>query len=261
MINMEKSGPQVYFPLIDSIRFSAIQIGIASLQLLSRTQALIILIIDVSFFSYFVVLASRARIFKKNYMMDKTVIQECCILIFLVAVTLFSFTENSGFSSSTTYKVIEIMAVVTIAGAAGFELAIGIAQTYVQLSDFVRKYKNKENANSYKKVDKKEQQGGNVDQDGGDQDDQVFQTPKSVFEDRKPIVVSSPSGRKVKTKPKKVDKDDKEAKGSLGRKLPTAKAQKKSVNTPIHFRKIRRKSNLQRMKKRGKSRIGSSNKN
>ena len=45
VINLDKNGPHWYFTLMDSLRFSVIQLVIVSLQLLNRTQALIVLFI------------------------------------------------------------------------------------------------------------------------------------------------------------------------------------------------------------------------
>ena len=195
-INMTVSGNHRYFSLVDSLRFSAIQLAIVSLQLLNRTQALIILIVDILFFCYFVALACRVDIFKKDYMMDKTVIQECCILIFLVAVTLFSFTEDSEFSSSTTYTVIEIAAVVSIIVAAGFELGMGIFATYAQFSRFLRRSKRRKSKkiHPYKKVyvsRREEERGRNQGEEegrGGQEDSNALETLKLTSQRQRSVM-------------------------------------------------------------------------
>ena len=45
-------------------------------------------------------------------------------MLVLVSITIFSFTEKSSFSSSIGYKILEILAVVSIIGAAGSELVM-----------------------------------------------------------------------------------------------------------------------------------------
>ena len=151
VVNLESYGPHWYFSLMDSLRFSVIQLVIASLQLLNRTQALIVLVIDLVFFHYFVMLACKHDIFRSNYLMDKTIIQECCILMFLITITLFSFTEDSDFSSSLTYKVIEVVAIIGIVGTIVAELIILIVEIYLKFSESCRKLiRSKKKLNSKK---------------------------------------------------------------------------------------------------------------
>ena len=156
VINLERYGPHWYFSLIDTLRFSVIQLVIVSLQLLNRTQALIVLFIDLVFFHYFVALACKHDIFRSNYLMDKTIIQECCILMFLVTITLFSFTENSEFSSSIAYRVIEVVAIISIVGTAAAELSIMLVEIYMQLSESCRKILTRKNSKPKKNILPKE---------------------------------------------------------------------------------------------------------
>ena len=142
-INFLDPGAHIYYSLIDKLRFSAIQLAIVSLQLLNRTQALIVLIANSAFFFYFVVLACRVEIFKARYLMDKTILQECCILMTLVTITLFSFTETSRFSSSSIFKVFELATVGCIIATVLSELGVMLVGAYLQLSEIIKKTKRK----------------------------------------------------------------------------------------------------------------------
>ena len=249
-IDLDKPGNQIYFGLVDAVRFSAIQVILATLQLLNRTQALIILVIDIAFFSYFVVLACQVRIFKKDFMMDKTIIQECCILMILVAVTLFSFTEDSGFSSSLIYSIIETVAVICIIVAVVFEIAMSLVGGYVQFSRAIRRSESsKKSSAQYKKVEKSEERerdsGGSR---RGENHLEGLQSSNLTSQRQSPFLF-------------KLERDNNETEGNnrvgfgkvtsdkLGRN-----SQRRSVNSPLNFRRIRVK-NKQLAKGQKKSRF------
>ena len=134
-LNENLERPYCYFTLIDSLRFCFIQVIIACLQLLNRTQALLILIINLCFFVYFMKLIRKISLFESKFSTIKTIIQECCIMMALSTITLFSFTEKSDFASSTLYKLIEIITVLSIAGAGGAEFVLILAGLYKDMKE------------------------------------------------------------------------------------------------------------------------------
>ena len=123
-VNMKCKGVHNYFTLISNIRFFLIQIVISSLQLLNRTQALLILLINLCFFVFFVKVACSVPTFSSKLMLIKEWVQECCIMVVLMTITLFSFTEKTDFSNSIFYQMMEVVAVVSMIGAAGSEFII-----------------------------------------------------------------------------------------------------------------------------------------
>ena len=123
-VNMNYTGIHNYIILIGNMRFFLIQIIISSLQLLNRTQALLVMIINLCFFVFFINVVCSSLALSSTLMLAKECIKEGCIMVVLLTITLFSFTEKSGFSSSVYYQVIEILAVVSMIGAAGSEFII-----------------------------------------------------------------------------------------------------------------------------------------
>ena len=121
-INTTSQGIHNYLGLILNIRFFLIQILISSLQLLNRTQALLILVVNFVYLAFLIRVVWSSIVFSSKLMFVKECVQESCIMLVLVSICIFSFTEKSSFSSSTVYKVLELVAVVSISGAAGSEL-------------------------------------------------------------------------------------------------------------------------------------------
>ena len=74
-------------------------------------------------------------------------------MVVLVVLTLFSFTEKTSFSESLIYKVIEILAVLSILGASGSELLILCSSVWESFkSCFSRKKKMKKKVLSITKA-------------------------------------------------------------------------------------------------------------
>ena len=118
----KNGGIHNYLLLIGSLRFFFIQVVIASLQLLNRSQALLVSVINLSYLIFFIKFSSSSKVFSSKLILIKEYIQEGCTMVVLMVITLFSFTERTSFSESLTYKVIELLAVFSILGACGSEL-------------------------------------------------------------------------------------------------------------------------------------------
>ena len=136
-----KGGQQNYFIWIANLRFFVIQLVIGPLQLLNRTQALLALIVNFCFFIYFWRLVLRESVFQSEFIFVKYIVQESSIMVFIATITLFSFTENSKFSSSTTFKVIEVFTILSLIGAAGAECLAMVANMYLDMTQCCRKKK------------------------------------------------------------------------------------------------------------------------
>ena len=122
MMGRDTAGPHLYLTLIENIRFFIIQIVIASLQLLNRVQSLIILLINLVFFLYFFKIICKHKVFKSKLLLVKTVVQECCVMIAIVMINLFSLTASIEKAPGSVLGVVEILAIISIIGAAGAEL-------------------------------------------------------------------------------------------------------------------------------------------
>ena len=124
--------------LMESLRFFLIQIIISSLQLLNRTQALLVLIVDLIYFIHFAAVMKKGKVFSSVRIAVKAIIQEICLLIFIATMTLFSFTETTQFSKSVIYSLIEYITIASIVGAAGSELAILVRNMIEPLKDLCK---------------------------------------------------------------------------------------------------------------------------
>ena len=123
-LNMNYTGLHNYLVLFSNLRFFLIQIVISSLQLLNRTQAFIAMITNLAFFLFFMKMICSSVVFTSKLVFVKEVIQECCIMVALITITLFSFTGRTSFSSSIFYQVLELLAVASMIGAIGSEFLI-----------------------------------------------------------------------------------------------------------------------------------------
>ena len=59
----------------------------------------------------------------------------------LITITLFSFTENTEFSSSTLYSLIEMVTILSIIGAAGADFLVVLVDLYEEIKSWCRKSK------------------------------------------------------------------------------------------------------------------------
>ena len=118
-----------------------IQLVIASLQLLNRTQAAVVLLIDICFFIYFIRIVCSKTVFSSKFILTKVFVQECCIMMALITITLFSFTEKTDFSSSPLYSLIEIVTILSIIGAAGADFLVVLVELFEEIKSWCRKSK------------------------------------------------------------------------------------------------------------------------
>ena len=139
-----------YFILVETVRFFWIQVVIASLQLLNRIQALLVLSIDLIFYFYFIKQICSQTVFSSKFQMVKTFIQESCVFITILTMTVFSFSENSNFSSSFVYKIIEVSTIASILVASGTEFAVVLAGAYLDSQTWYKN--NRKSADPRKKI-------------------------------------------------------------------------------------------------------------
>ena len=147
-LQKDSYGSHTYLALLENMRFFVIQLIIVCLQLLNRAQALLVLLVNLGYFIHFLRLISTRKVFNSKPLLIKMIVQECCIMVFILTITLFSFTESTSFSSSTFYKVIEVFAMLSIVGTAGSEFLVMAKKLILELSGCCRKKKaskNKEN--------------------------------------------------------------------------------------------------------------------
>ena len=69
----------------------------------------------------------------------KMIMQECCVMIVLVVITLFSFTESTSFSSSIFYKGMEVIVMISILDAVGSEFLVMITVLFSELVSLCQK--------------------------------------------------------------------------------------------------------------------------
>ena len=146
---------QNFFILIENLRFFVIQLVIGPLQLLNRAQAFLALIVNLCYFIYFFRLVGRVRVFESKFLLFMYTVQECCYMVFIATITLFSFTENSGFSSSSLFEVIETFTIVGIIGTTGTEFVVMVISIYLGIRESCSKKKKKSSKkNAVSKVEK-----------------------------------------------------------------------------------------------------------
>ena len=104
------------------------------------------------------VLICKYEVFKSKVLLWKTIFQECCIVIAIFTITLFSFTENSNFSSSFIFEIVELFAIISIIGAAAAEFILLASTMTLQLTSCCRKRKRNKVKGDRKLVDQIEQQ-------------------------------------------------------------------------------------------------------
>jgi hypothetical protein len=141
---MKKSAKErgEIFLVRDRIRWVFFQMMIATLQLLNRTQILIITILDVIYVIIAFSNLRRKRIFENIWITMKVICQECAILFFLIVLTIFSYTENSDFSSTKTFDVLETMVFISVIVAIAAEVLSIVGAMVVSIIQAITKKKN-----------------------------------------------------------------------------------------------------------------------
>ena len=131
------------FIVLESLRFFLFQIIIVSLQNLNRCQSVIAFALNLAYFCFFIGALLKAKVFKSKIYLVKEIAQEISLMVLLSAITLFSFTQDSSFASSNAYKVIEILAILSILAAAGGELVVMVKSLYEQILACIRYFSEK----------------------------------------------------------------------------------------------------------------------
>ena len=151
MLARDSTGFHNYLVFLEYTRFFALQVIIGSLQVFHWAQTLSILLVNSAYFGYFVKMISTHKVFQSKMFMVKSLIQELCILVTILAFTIFSFAEDSKFSSSPVYSLIEILVIISIGLTAGSELAVLASSMALDLlKPFKRKLKKIENSQKSK---------------------------------------------------------------------------------------------------------------
>ena len=125
--------------LVGDIRFFAFQLVIVALQLLNRTQSVLVLLINLVYLIYFIRALLTSTVFKSKMFTINQIVQEVCIMVFITTITLFSFTEKSGFADSLLYRLIEYVTIGSIIGVCGAEFLCVVAEAGSQLGVIVSK--------------------------------------------------------------------------------------------------------------------------
>jgi hypothetical protein len=117
-----------YLVIFEKIRFLLLQFIIAGLQLLNRSQATILLVVNFSYFGYFLYKNFKVKLFENQIVKGKVVIQEISIMFVLFVIWVFSMSEKSDFSTSKLYSLMETIFIVCIFLAAFSELFMVISE-------------------------------------------------------------------------------------------------------------------------------------
>ena len=131
----ENSNPKFYkIPFLESLRFFVIQILIATLQLLDRTESLVVFLANLVYFIYFFYTILSAKVYNSRMTAFKAVVQELSLMVFITTIVVFSFSEGKSFQSSTVYRILETVAVIAIIGACGAEFLLLVTEVFSGLS-------------------------------------------------------------------------------------------------------------------------------
>jgi hypothetical protein len=137
----EAKEKEPYYLIEEKIRFMLIQSAIAGLQLLHKSQASVIVCINLIYFGRFsMMLWERYPIFSSKIVKWKAILQELCIMLVLIAIWIFSRTSNPKFGESEFYKNLEMTAIVSIGLALLAEFLNSICNVLIYLC---KKFKSK----------------------------------------------------------------------------------------------------------------------
>ena len=141
-LELKSNDNHLFLIWVDNLRCFALQVFVATLQLLNRTQAVLILMVNLAYFIFYLrFIIKEKEGYNSGAVKFRFVTQEWCIMIFILTITLFSFTENSGFSSSMVYRIIELVTVVGIIVACSAEFMAMVASFYSDLTGCCKKKK------------------------------------------------------------------------------------------------------------------------
>ena len=144
----EDSNPSFYkMPWLANLRFFILQILVATLQLLNRTQSLVVFFANLGYFGYFLYAVLSTNVYNSGLMAAKAVTQEISLMIFVGTIIIFSLSEGSSFESSIFYQILEILAIMAIIGACGAEFILFITEVISDFSEVCRKKKKTKKSN------------------------------------------------------------------------------------------------------------------
>lgn len=134
------------FAIFGYLRFLLIDILIASMQMLNRTQITLIVFLDIIFFWYFLrKVCKKKNIFNSRFTLIKHLTFEISILIVLVNISVFSYTEKTGFRNTFFSSFLEILTMLCIAVAILGEV-LAIVMGIVRVSrEACKKWRQKQN--------------------------------------------------------------------------------------------------------------------
>ena len=141
VLNLDESSNQSYYkiPLLETLRFFVIQILIASLQLLNKTQIVLVFLVNLAYFVYFFRALLTAKVYKNLFLFIKAVVLEVCLMMLVTTMLVFTFAEDTDFQDSWVHKVLEQGAITGILGAVGVGLVNMLVEFYHQVTVLCRK--------------------------------------------------------------------------------------------------------------------------
>ena len=134
VLNLEESSNESYYkiPALETLRFFLIQILIATLQLLNKTQCVLVFFTNLALFVYFFRALLTTKVYKSMFITLKAAVLEICLMILVTTMVVFALADNTGFSDSWLHKVLEQGAVIAILGAVGAEFVNLVVETIQQ---------------------------------------------------------------------------------------------------------------------------------
>ena len=161
----EAKGVAKYYNLIDCVRCSAILVVVSSLQLLNRSQIVVIVFICVLHFIHILrVILVHEAIFSSNLIKFKSIAQEVCILITVIGLCIFSFKQGSDFSNTAYYSFIELLICISIAGTVLLELLVIIREIFGGITKICCNEKKAQNKINEKGKEKTTTNGMDIDE-------------------------------------------------------------------------------------------------
>ena len=136
ILNLDEKSNTSYYKMqaLETLRFFVIQILIATLQLLNKTQAVLVFLANLAFFVYFLRALLTAKVYKNLFLTIKAAVLEVCLMILVTTMLVFPFAEDTDFQDSWLHKVLEQGAIMGILGAVGAEFANFVVELVQQVA-------------------------------------------------------------------------------------------------------------------------------
>ena len=135
-----KNLNKLYF-VRERVRWSIIQMAVVGLQGLPRVQISLITLVDLIYMALIIRESIKHRIFASIWLKLKNLCQEVAILVFLVVLTIFSFSKTEGENQSKTLDGLEILVIVAVIFAIACEVLLMIYTIYDALRNFINQKK------------------------------------------------------------------------------------------------------------------------